>query len=105
MWGMVARITTLQGKRDEMISVLRESADHMPGCLSYVVSKDSTDENVLWVTEVWDSQTSHDSSLSLPQVQSAIPRAKPLVASFERIAALEPVWGVGLASSSMRAIR
>ena len=25
MWGMIARITTLQGKRDEMFAVLRES--------------------------------------------------------------------------------
>jgi len=32
----------------------------MPGCFSYVVAKDSADENAIWVTEVWDSIVSHD---------------------------------------------
>ncbi len=105
MWGMIAKITTLQGKREEMISILRESAAGMPGCHNYIVAKDLVDENVLWVNEIWDNQASHDASLSLPQVQSAIPRAKPLVAKFEKIAATEPVWGVGLASESTGRIR
>lgn len=101
MWGMIARITTLSGKRSEMISILTESAAGMRGCLNYIVAKDLSEEDVLWVNEVWDSQSSHDESLSLPQVQSAIPRAKCLVVNFEKIAMLEPVWGVGLASKSM----
>jgi quinol monooxygenase YgiN len=105
MWGMIAKITTIEGKREEMISVLRESASGMPGCLSYVVAKDSIDQNILWVNEVWDNQASHDASLSLPQVQNAITRAKTLVAYFERIAALEPVWGAGLASPCAGTVR
>jgi quinol monooxygenase YgiN len=60
------------------------------------VAKDLADENALWVTEVWDSMASHDASLSLPAVEDAIAHAKPLVASFEKIAATIPVWGVGL---------
>ena len=79
MWGMIARITILQGKREEMISILTESAARLPGCLHYIVAKDLSEEDVLWVNEVWDSQKSHDASLALPQVQSAIPRAKPLI--------------------------
>jgi len=96
MWGMIAKLTLLPGKRDEMIDVLRASAADMPGCLSYVVAKDAADENMLWVTEVWDSQASHDASLSLPAVKNAIPRGKTLVASFERVAVTTPVWGAGL---------
>jgi quinol monooxygenase YgiN len=46
----------------------------MPGCFSYVVAKDSTEENILWVTEVWDSVTSHDASLLLPCVKNAMPQ-------------------------------
>ncbi len=96
MWGMIAKITLLPGRRDEMIGILKESAADMPGCLSYVVAKDSTDENTIWVTEVWDSMASHDASLSLPAVKDAIPRGKAIVSSFERIAVTSPVWGVGL---------
>ncbi|HLY41890.1 MAG TPA: putative quinol monooxygenase [Terracidiphilus sp.] len=89
---MIAKITVAAGKRDEMIALLQESADGMPGCLSYIVARDAANENVLWVTEVWESQAHHDSSLSLRQVQDAIPRARPLVANFERIAVTEPMW-------------
>jgi len=53
MWGLIAKITLLPGKRDEMIEILKESAAAMPGCLSYVVAKDAADENAIWVTEVW----------------------------------------------------
>jgi quinol monooxygenase YgiN len=96
MWGMIAKITLLPGKRDEMIGILRESAADMPGCLSYVVAKDATDENTIWVTEVWDSMASHDASLSLPVVKNAIPRGKAIVSNFERVAVTSPMWGVGL---------
>lgn len=96
MWGLIAKITLRPGKRDEMIGILKESAADMPGCLSYIVAKDAADENALWVTEVWDSVASHDASLSLPAVKNAIPLAKAIVSSFEKIAVTSPLWGAGL---------
>jgi quinol monooxygenase YgiN len=97
MWGFIAKITLLPAKRDEMIGILKESAADMPGCLSYIVAKDATDENTIWVTEVWDSLSSHDASLSLPAVKNAMPRGKALVSNFEKIAVTSPaVWGAGL---------
>ena len=96
MYGLIVKMTTVPGKREDMIRVLKESAADMPGCLSYVVAKDSADENILWVTEVWDSVASHDESLSLPQVKNAIPQGKSLVSNFERIAVTNPIWGQGL---------
>lgn len=96
MYGLIVKLAVVPGKREEMIGILKESAVDMPGCLSYVVAKDSADENVLWVTEVWDSATSHDASLSLPSVRSAIPHAKAIVSAFDKIAVTTPVWGVGL---------
>jgi quinol monooxygenase YgiN len=102
MWGMIAKISVLPGKRDEMIGILKSSAANMPGCFSYVVAKDATEENVMWVTEVWDSQAGHDASLSLPAVKEAIPRGQALVASFERLAVTTPVWGVGLPKAEPR---
>ncbi len=96
MWGLIAKITLLPGKRDKMVEILRESATDMPGCLSYVVAKDVADENTIWVTEVWDSVANHDASLFLPAVKNAIPRGKAIVLNFERIAVTGPVWGAGL---------
>jgi quinol monooxygenase YgiN len=98
MYGLIVKLTAVPGKRETMIAILRESAADMPGCLSYVVARDETEENVLWVTEVWDSMASHHTSVSLPQVKAAIPRAQGLVAKFEKIAVTTPVWGAGLAA-------
>jgi quinol monooxygenase YgiN len=100
MYGLIVRVTAAAGKRDELIAILKESAGDMPGCLSYVVAKDTAEENVLWVTEAWDSQASHDASLSLPAVKKAIPRAQAVVTNFKRIAQTNPVWGAGLAQQA-----
>jgi len=99
MWGLIAKVTLLPGKRDEMIEILKDSAGGMPGCLSYVVAKDATDENTIWVSEVWDSMASHDASLCLPAVKKAIPRGKAIVSKFERIAVTSPSWGPEWAAS------
>ena len=93
---MIAKITLLPGRRDEMVEILKESAAGMPGCLSYVVAKDVSDGNTIWVTEVWDSMASHDASLTLPAVKNAIPQGKAIVSNFERLAVTSPVWGAGL---------
>ena len=92
MYGLIVKLTAGLGKREELMALLRESAAGMPGCLSYVVAKDAADQNLVWVTELWESQASHDSSLFLPQVKQAIPRSRALVANFEKIAVTEPVW-------------
>ncbi len=101
MLGMIAKITLLPGRRDEMIEILKESAADMPGCISYVVAKDAADENTIWVTEVWDSMASHEASLLLPAVKNAIPRGKAIASNFEKIAATNPVWGVGLPAADL----
>ena len=91
MYGLIAKLTMVPGKREEMIEILMGSAAGMRGCLSYVVAKDSVDDNAIWVTEVWDSAASHDASLSLPAVKNAIPRAKEVISGFEKIAVTNPV--------------
>ena len=97
MYGLIGKIIARPGERDELISILLEGAADMPGCLSYVVARDSSDADALWVTEVWDKQESHLASLSLPSVQSAISRGKPLIAGFGERFETVPVGGHGLA--------
>ena len=52
MFGLIAKVTVVPGRREEMVGIQKESAAHMPGCFSYVVAKDSADENAIWVTEL-----------------------------------------------------
>ena len=96
MYGLIGKIKSAPGKRDELINILVEGVSGMPGCLSYVVLRDLADEDALWVTEVWDSQESHKASLTLPSVQEAIQKGRPLIAGFEQRVELEPVGGHGL---------
>jgi len=102
VYGIIGKIMASPGKRDELIPILMEGASRMPGCLSYIVAKDSTDANAIWVTEVWVDQASHQNSLSLPTVQAAISRGKPLIAGFgERFESI-PVGGHGLSPQDDR---
>lgn len=87
------------GIGDTLISILLEGAAEMPGCLSYVVARDPADPTGLWVTEVCDSQASHEASLSLPAVQQAIARGKPLIARFAERFVTEPIGGRGLVAT------
>ena len=68
----------------------------MPGCLSYIVARDTADPDGIWVTEVWDSRESHRASLGLPSVRAAIEHGKPLIAGFGERFESEPVGGHGL---------
>ena len=49
----------------------------------------------LWITEVWDDQASHAASLTLPAVQQAIARARPLIAGFSNRVVTTPIGGIG----------
>ncbi len=96
MYGLIGKMTAVPGQRDALIAILLAGLRDMPGCLSYIVAKDPTDETALWITEVWDSQESHQASLSLPSVQQAIGQGKPLIAGFGERHVTEPVGGHGL---------
>jgi quinol monooxygenase YgiN len=102
MYGIIGKMTTVPGKRDEFISILLESTGAMPGCLSYVIAKDPTEPDAIWITEVWDSEESHRASLALPAVRAAIARGKPLIAGFGNRSVTEPVGGHGLVSAGAR---
>ena len=96
MFGLIGRMTAVEGKRDELIAILVNGTNRMPGCLSYVVAKDPADATTIWVTEVWDSVASHKASLALPTVQDAIKKGRPLIAKFDHNVVTEPVGGHGL---------
>jgi quinol monooxygenase YgiN len=96
MYGLIGKMLAAPGQRDALIAILQEGTGGMPGCLSYIVAKDGADPDAIWVTEVWDTRESHGASLSLPAVQAAIARARPLIAGFGERFETEPVGGHGL---------
>jgi quinol monooxygenase YgiN len=96
MYGLIGKMIAAPGQRDTLIQYLLEGTGGMPGCLNYIVSKDSLEENAIWITEVWDTKESHDASLQLPAIKATITKARPLIAGFEKGTATIPVGGQGL---------
>jgi quinol monooxygenase YgiN len=96
MYGLIGKISTVPGQRDAFATILLEGTNAMPGCLSYIVARDPADENALWITEVWDSQENHKASLSLPSVQAAIAKGRPMIVGFSNRVETVPIGGRGI---------
>jgi quinol monooxygenase YgiN len=96
MYGLIGKIRSVPGRRDEFIAILLDGVAGMPGCLSYIVALEPADDDAIWVTEVWVDQSSHQASLSLPSVQAAISRGRLLIAGFGERFETKPVGGYGL---------
>lgn len=102
MYGLIGKMLAQPGQRDALIAILLDGTAAMPGCLSYLIAKDTQDADAIWITETWQDQASHKASLSLPPVQAAIARGRPLIASFGERFETEPVGGHGLSKSGAR---
>lgn len=100
MYGLIGKMSAVPGQRDALAAILLESTGSMPGCLSYVIATDPADADALWITEVWDSAESHKASLSLPAVQAAIAKGRPLIAGFSNRVETVPLGGHGLARTA-----
>ena len=98
MYGLIGKMRAQPGQRDALIAILLEGTAAMPGCLSYGIAKDKLDADALWITETWMSEASHKASLSLPSVQAAIGKGRPLIAGFGERFEIEPVGGHGTMS-------
>ena len=94
MYGLIGRIVAHPGRRAELAQILAPGEGGMPGCLSYIVAEDPADTDALWVTEVWVDQAAHRASLQLPEVQSAIAKGRPLIASFNTHAETNVLGGI-----------
>ena len=94
MFGMIGKMRAAAGKRADLIAILSESTEAMPGCLSYIVAEDASDPDGIWITEVWDNEASHKASLQLDSVRSAIAKARPIIAGFDMSVRTTPISGV-----------
>ena len=101
MYGRIGKIAAVSGQRDRLAAILLEGTRAMPGCLSYVIANDPADPDGLWITEVWDNAANHKASLTLPAVQAAIAKGRPLIAGFSSMVETVPIGGCGLPGSGL----
>ena len=96
MYGLIGKMKALPGKRSELLAILLNSTQAMPGNLAYIVAEDLDDADGIWITEVWTDKEAHAASLKLPSVQAAIAAGRALIAGFDAQHEIKPVGGVGL---------
>lgn len=96
MYGLLGKMRANPGKRAELIAILLEGTEAMPGCKAYIVAEAVKEPDAIWITEVWDTAESHKASLQLPAVQAAIAKGRPLIAGFDSQVELNVAGGMGL---------
>ena len=81
-YGLHGALIAKEGRADNLANILLKAAEMMStakGCHLYLISRDTEDNNLIWVTEAWDSKEDHDQSLQNDGVGEFISTAMPLL--------------------------
>lgn len=81
-YGLHGKLAASEGNGDKLSFILLEASrlvSTAKGCHLYLISKDHSDQDTVWVTEVWDSKEDHDNSLHVKGVKELISQAMPLL--------------------------
>lgn len=99
-YGLHGKLTATEGNYENLSSLLLEASQLVStaqGCHLYLVSRDISDENSIWITEVWDTKDDHNKSLQVPGVRELISRAIPILkAAPQKGQELEILGGTGI---------
>ena len=99
-YGCYVKFTAQPGRRDTLVDYLLRAAafvEKAAGCKLYIINTSPTEQECVWVTEVWSSQQEHDASLTVEGAQEAIKQVIPLLAGAPEKIDVLPVGGKGLA--------
>jgi quinol monooxygenase YgiN len=97
-YGYIGSMKTKPGCRDDVVSILLSGVDslHEAGCDIYLVSVSDADDDMIWVSEVWQTKEHHDASLQLPEAKAAISKAMPMLTGEFTSHELTVVGGLGV---------
>jgi quinol monooxygenase YgiN len=96
---VIAKIPCQPGKRDEAAAGLQPMLDHVEGeegTLTYVLLKDSTDEDVLWMYEVYADKAAFDTHSGSEAMKSLGHALGGVLAGRPELIFATPVGGKGL---------
>lgn len=96
-YGYYGKITAIDGKRDELVGILLKASELLKEnteCFHYVIG--TIDESSIWVSELWSSKESHDSSLEPAEIRSLIMTARPLIKDMSNAVESEVHGGKGV---------
>ena len=99
-YGLHGKLKSIPGGSEKLTQILLDASKLVStakGCRLYIVSKDKTDPDSIWVTEAWDSKEDHENSLKAEPVKALISQAMPLIDGRpEKGQELEILGGKGL---------
>ena len=100
IYGYIGKFKAKPGYGIKLAAILigaSKLVEKMDGCQSYIVGIDSNDQDLIVVTEVWNSKADHDASLQVEDVRVLISKAIPLLdGAPEKGQVLEVLGGKGL---------
>lgn len=76
------KLTAKSGHRDELAAILIQASQLVStakGAHLYAISKDESEPDAVYVTEIWDSKEDHDNSLNVAGVRDLIMKAMPIL--------------------------
>lgn len=97
-YGYFGTMRVRPGHRDEVVATLVSGQEGLKaaGCDLYAVGTSDTDEDLVWVNEIWVSREAHDASLQLPEVKAAITATMPLLTGEFTSQEIDIVGGLGV---------
>jgi quinol monooxygenase YgiN len=77
----VGTLGTIPGRRNDLIAILTRPSPELrdAGCLLYEVGINDETPDLVYVSELWETEEAHQRSLQLASVQAAIQEAVPLL--------------------------
>lgn len=95
-YAMFGKLTAHPGKREELAKMMLEvdTLNDMEGCIYYILHEAEDEPDVLWITELWESQEAHAASLKNEKVRELIGRCRHLIAEAGGVK-VRPIGGKG----------
>lgn len=98
-YALYTRFITHTHKGNALIEILMRAnqiVSDAKGCRLYIINHTPENKDIIWVTELWDTQEDHAISLTLDGAKELVTEAMPLLASPPEQVALKAVGGKGI---------
>lgn len=81
-YGRIGALKAKTGRRQELVDILLEGSEkvkELGTCQQYLVGKDRSNPNLVWISEIWNSKSDHTASLKNEEVRTLIEKALPII--------------------------
>lgn len=98
-YGLHGKLKATPGNGEQLASILLQASELVSktkGCNLYIISRDKDDENMFWVTEIWDSKEDHHLSLKTEGAAELVLQALPIIEGSPSGREFEIIGGFGL---------